>query len=732
MTQCLTQCTGGNTALCATCTLTTCYSSGPTCSDLMIGGGSNPSPSPALPAPSSSPTGSAQCGAADVAVWSAMGPAAGAMLTTCATGCGVQLLTGPTCAVTCVKAKGFSDNCSACFGALSTCAASKCLTECISGNTSLCGSCTLASCYTSGPSCAGLMMSLSAAVASPSPSPRPAASPSPTTATTTTPGTTTSSSSKGQYYVVGHLSFVGSVKSAWRSGAVALGFFVMLLSCAWPYSKLVLLCIAWFCPMSPVLCRRIVLFTNIFGRLGLCDIFVVSILMAGANLKLAGGMLHLATESRPSVHTLVIAGVLCVLLGEWMMHWLRVTTDREEGPAPADPADRYAAKVHPHPGDGKPPPPPPRQVSWRGLLRAFCLVLTASAGLALMAVGMFAPAMRFWVNDILPGLPRVQSEYSVATVGTMVWQPIAGMDDAGDKLLAVLYYGLAIACPFLAGTSMAWVGLLSLAGQCCGSRHGGGVHHTWWGLASLWANLACLDVLYLSVFITVTDFGSFMGYLSTGFLCGGGGLKAGQAILWAVWIGIPGCVLLWVAQALLLWTPRYVPPAPTGPGAVVTRASTHIVEAAALEDDVEARSPTRSPPPEQNPGRPPNPGPGAVVTRASKHIVEVAALEDDVEARSPTRSPPPEQNPGRPPNPGPGAVVTRASKHIVEVAALEDDVEARSPTRSPPPEQNPGRPPNPGPGAVVTRASKHIVEVAALEDDVEARSPTRSPPPERS
>lgn len=63
----------------------------------------------------------------------------------------------------------------------------------------------------------------------------------------------------------------------------------------------------------------------------------VSILMAGANLKLAGGLLHLATESRPSVHTLVIAGVLCVLLGEWMMHWLRVTTVGEVAPPPPPP-----------------------------------------------------------------------------------------------------------------------------------------------------------------------------------------------------------------------------------------------------------------------------------------------------------------------------------------------------------------------------------------------------------
>eukprot|EP00667_Euglena_gracilis_P010710 EG_transcript_10922 len=189
VTQCLAQCLSSNTASCGTCTLTKCYSSGPSCNDMMMGVSAiaaSPSPSPSLapaiikPSPSPATTNTGQCGAADVAVWNAMGPAnASVVLSGCVSGCGLQILSGPTCVVGCVKAKGFSDGCSTCFGNVSACAVARCANECSGSNTALCASCTLTTCYSSGPTCSSLMLSLSATASSPSPSLNPSLSPSP-------------------------------------------------------------------------------------------------------------------------------------------------------------------------------------------------------------------------------------------------------------------------------------------------------------------------------------------------------------------------------------------------------------------------------------------------------------------------------------------------------------------------------------------------------------------------
>ena len=91
---------------------------------------------------------------ADTAIWSSKGKT---NFNTDMTKCGKKCLGGASCVQGCIKsAEGYSDGCSACFGALGGCTAKNCMAQCIGGQTAACVSCTQAHCVDPFVTCSGI------------------------------------------------------------------------------------------------------------------------------------------------------------------------------------------------------------------------------------------------------------------------------------------------------------------------------------------------------------------------------------------------------------------------------------------------------------------------------------------------------------------------------------------------------------------------------------------------
>ena len=91
---------------------------------------------------------------ADTSIWSSKGKA---NFNTDMTTCGKKCLGGSSCVQGCIKsAEGYSDACSACFGALGGCTAKNCMAQCIGGQTPACVTCTQTHCVDPFVSCSGI------------------------------------------------------------------------------------------------------------------------------------------------------------------------------------------------------------------------------------------------------------------------------------------------------------------------------------------------------------------------------------------------------------------------------------------------------------------------------------------------------------------------------------------------------------------------------------------------
>eukprot|EP00494_Astrolonche_serrata_P028005 UN28270 len=72
--------------------------------------------------------------------------------------CGHQCLSSASCTASCMtKAEGYSQNCSNCMGALTSCTAKHCMAKCIRGQTPDCVKCVDANCTPAFKTCSGII-----------------------------------------------------------------------------------------------------------------------------------------------------------------------------------------------------------------------------------------------------------------------------------------------------------------------------------------------------------------------------------------------------------------------------------------------------------------------------------------------------------------------------------------------------------------------------------------------
>ena len=77
----------------------------------------------------------------------------------------------------------------------------------------------------------------------------------------------------------------------------------------WPYTKNILLFLAWFAPLTPRARGQLLAWTNRFGRWGLVDVMAVIVIVVGTNFRLVLGTVHVVAEARNAICTFAVRWV---------------------------------------------------------------------------------------------------------------------------------------------------------------------------------------------------------------------------------------------------------------------------------------------------------------------------------------------------------------------------------------------------------------------------------------
>lgn len=262
-----------------------------------------------------------RCNENDFSLYFAQGQMQGtdALSKTCGISCNVKMLNGPQCGYECVRAAGYSDNCAYCFGIEGHCVATSCLVLC-AGNltTPGCRSCVESNCLPEFRNGTGFPIP----VYDPNNSSWNAPLTISTAAPTSSVAPTAAVSATTIFYGIpnyGQISFVYSVRRAYLAGAQALAIIVVLASGVWPYTKCLLMFIAWFVPMSNRACTRILRVVCWLGRFSLVDVLVVLLLCIGVDFDLLHGYVQVKTESGPAIVAFGCVAIWALIQGEWML-----------------------------------------------------------------------------------------------------------------------------------------------------------------------------------------------------------------------------------------------------------------------------------------------------------------------------------------------------------------------------------------------------------------------------
>jgi len=121
--------------------------------------------------------------------------------------------------------------------------------------------------------------------------------------------------------VIYEISFISSVRDAFKGGAYGIGIVIVLFSGCWPYAKNLIMFVAWFVPMTWSTRSCILKYMTRLAKWALVDVFAIVIIMAGLRFEktLADGQpLIILTESRIAIYTFCISSIWHLIQGEWI------------------------------------------------------------------------------------------------------------------------------------------------------------------------------------------------------------------------------------------------------------------------------------------------------------------------------------------------------------------------------------------------------------------------------
>eukprot|EP00051_Salpingoeca_urceolata_P025968 m.473765 g.473765 ORF g.473765 m.473765 type:complete len:1012 (-) comp20388_c0_seq17:25-3060(-) len=123
-----------------------------------------------------------------------------------------------------------------------------------------------------------------------------------------------------------------SVKQMWQAGVYPLSILVATFSGTWPYAKLVMMMVAWVCPVRylPVRVREgILMFLDKFGKWSLLDSFILLFMVVGfhVNVPLAAtSSVDVFVEPGFGTYFLLGSTILSLLLTHVVLHFHRQNT----------------------------------------------------------------------------------------------------------------------------------------------------------------------------------------------------------------------------------------------------------------------------------------------------------------------------------------------------------------------------------------------------------------------
>ena len=102
-----------------------------------------------------------------------------------------------------------------------------------------------------------------------------------------------------EWYTAYELTFIGSVRDSWTSGAKFLTVVIVIFSGIWPYLKNVILAIVWYIPMSVESQTSVLLWLSRLSKYTLVDVFLVIGVFVGIQLQLKIGTIDVIMRGEP-------------------------------------------------------------------------------------------------------------------------------------------------------------------------------------------------------------------------------------------------------------------------------------------------------------------------------------------------------------------------------------------------------------------------------------------------
>lgn len=288
---------------------------------------------------------------------------------------------------------------------------------------------------------------------------------------------------------------IGTVRDMFRSGVYALGTFVALFSCLWPYTKITMMGACWLVPEKRLSLRArggLLRFLDAFGKWSLLDAFVLVLMMVAFNFRLAGQNDGVYVWVVPlwGFQSLVLSTILSMCLGHFLCALNRKAHKHDMGVTAEEQEDARWVSVMRR-----------RELPmWRQVFPIVCLV--ASLGIFLWGINVNAYGFKFGgLAGGVVGGPKYYSVWSmIATFPSKARNP----DDFGIRFIQYIFTVFSIGMVVLEQVTLLLLWVLPMA-QKVQRRV-----FVAWQIFNAWA---CTDVLVFSLFVGSFQIKTFAGFI---------------------------------------------------------------------------------------------------------------------------------------------------------------------------------------------------------------------------
>ncbi|GBG27997.1 Hypothetical Protein FCC1311_042202 [Hondaea fermentalgiana] len=239
-------------------------------------------------------------------------------------------------------------------------------------------------------------------------------------------------------YVVYEVSFISSVKDAINGEAYGIAVVILICSGIWPYTKNIIMFVAWFVPMTAATRSSILKNLTRLAKWSMVDVFAVVIIVCGVRIEktIGAGELVVLAEPRIAIVTFAIAAVWDLVQGEYMRAKHLELLERCSDQAPGTNSNKALVKS--------------LRFSLEGSYDATCSLfgklfwfMWCFAQVGLAFAGVAVPCMSFSITGLAASLEGTNGyEYSAGNIfSTLVSQErLDLMREPGMSVVLMIFY----------------------------------------------------------------------------------------------------------------------------------------------------------------------------------------------------------------------------------------------------------------------------------------------------